>query len=414
MVTTSVAARIPTPVDPALPQLSALLDADAMAPILQRSLAPDAPVPDVRVHHVRYLPGKKVSVRYDVGVDGRRHDAVAMMVGGRRYPARRAEKPENIALARLVDGRSPARMPLRFEPEVAALINWYPLDLALPALAEPPTRLFAELEAAGVSLGEVGSEPVRLGYMPRRRAVLRVGEHVLKLYSKQEEFAGAGAALRAAGSVRGVRTAALEGQLPARLITVQSLLSGSTPSSPAEVAIEAGELLRELQAHMPSAALGAARTFDQLAVAGASANYVAAILPGLRARLDALLRELEATAPAIDRLVLAHGDFSARQLLVTADGLAVVDWDAMRLAPAALDPATYVAHLVSGEPGDLDDASEALEDLLEGYGSLPPGLSWYLATCILRHSRSPFRYFDEHWPERIEGMVTAAETALAQ
>jgi Phosphotransferase enzyme family len=408
-----VAQRILTPVDPALPRLPVLLTPDAMAPFLHRSLGRDAPFPDVRIHHVRYLPGKKVSVRYDVGLDGRRYDAVAV-IAARGYLARRAAKPENVALARLVDGRAPAPMPLHYEPELDALIQWYPLDLELPALAEPPTRLLHELEAAGVSLGDVGDEPVRLAYMPRRRAVLRVGEHVLKMYAKQEEFAAAVAGLKVAGRLRGVRTAALVGHLPARLITMQSLLSGSSPSSPAEVAMDAGELLRELQTASPSVTPGESRPSHQLAVAEATARYVAAILPALGGRLAALLRKLEATAPSIDRLVLSHGDFCGRQLLGTPDGLAVVDWDAMRRAPAAFDPATYAAHLVSGEPDDLDDASEALEELLEGYGGRPLGLSWYLATCILRHSRYPFRYFDEHWPERVEGMVTAAERALAR
>ena len=48
-----------------------------MAPFLHRSLSPGAPFPDVRVHHVRYAPRRKLAVRYDVGLDGRRHDAVA-------------------------------------------------------------------------------------------------------------------------------------------------------------------------------------------------------------------------------------------------------------------------------------------------------------------------------------------------
>jgi hypothetical protein len=384
-----------------------------MAPFLHRSLGPDAPFPDVRVRHIRYLPGTKIVVRYDVGLDGRWYDAVAMMAGRRRYLARRAEKPENIALARLVDGRSPAPMPLHYEPDLNALIQWYPLDLELPALAEPPMRLFDELEAAGVSLGEVGGDPVTLAYRPRRRAVLRVGEHVLKIYAKQEDFAAAAAGLRAAGSLRSIRTAAFEGSLPRRLVTVQPLLSGSSPSRPGEVAKEAGQLLRELQAASPSV-IPTARPSRQLAVAEAAARFVAAILPALGGRLEALLRALEATMPAIDRLVLSHGDFSARQLLVTPDGLAVVDLDAMRLAPAAFDPATYAAHVVYGGPDDLDEACEVLEQLLDGYGGRPVGLSWYLATCILRHSRYPFRYFAEDWPERVEGMVTAAETALAR
>lgn len=411
MVATAVAATIPAPLDPALPRLPVLLAADAMAPFLQRSLGPDAPIPDVRVHHVRYLPGKKLSVRYDVAVDGQRHVAVAT-IAVRDYLARRAAKPESVALARRVDGRSPAAMPLRYEPDLDALVQWYPLDLALPALAEPLERLVDELEAAGVRLGEVGEEPETLGYMPRRRAVLRVAEHVLKLYAKPEEFQAAVAGLRAVGALRGVRTAGLHGHLPARLITVQPLLPGTSPPRPAEIAREAGELLGELQAASPAVTSPAARPPHQLAGAEAAARYIAAILPALGRRLQALLGELEATMPTIDRLVASHGDFCARQLLVTPEGLAVVDWDAIRSAPAALDPASYVAHLLSGEANDFEDAMGALDAVLEGHGTRPPGLSWYLATCIVRHARHPFRYFDERWPERVEGMVTAAEAAL--
>jgi hypothetical protein len=431
--------RVPVPIDPALPRLPVVLDPDAVAPFLRRSLGRDAPEPDVRVRYLRYRPGTKAVVHYEVGLDGRLHDAVAMIAAGRSL-ARRAEKPENLALARLVNGRSPAAMPLHYEPDLNALLQWYPLDLDLPALAEPPGRLRAELQAAGVTLDEADRGPITLRYKPRRRAVLRLGEHVLKVYSREEDFAAAAAALRAAGSIRGLRTPSLEAHLPARCVTVQPLVAGSSPDRPAAVATGAGELLRELQSEASArlvaatlfalpddedpdgptglhaartAVLTAAPPARQLAIAEASARFVAAILPALGGRLEALVRDLEASMPLIDRLVLAHGDFSARQLLVTADGLAVVDFDAMCLAPAALDPATYAAHLVSGGPDDLAAALGALEALVDGYGGRPPGLSWYLATSILRHSRYPFRYLEEQWPERIEGMVAAAENALA-
>lgn len=336
-------------------------------------------------------------------------------------------------------------MPLSYEPDLDVLVQWYPLDLELPALAEPSTRLLEELETAGVQLEHVTDESVTLKYRPRRRAVLRVGEHVLKVYSKDVDFATAAAALRLAGGLDGVRTAELEGALPHRRLTVQSLLSGSPPSNPVEVATAAGELLRELQelgaaeasarataaslpslpglvdagellrnvqpppgsfvAHMPPS--------EQLSAAAASARFLGVILPSLRARLDALLRGLETGLPEIERLVVSHGDFIGRQLLVTSDGLAVVDLDAMCLAPAALDPAMYAANVVSGEPEDLAHGLEVLERLLEGYGCRPDGVSWYFATCALRHAMSPFRYLDEHWPERVEGIVAAAETSLA-
>ena len=410
----------PVPVDAALPRLSVLLDPDAMAPFLHRSLGPDAAAPDVRIPLLRYKPGANIVVRYKVGLDGRSYDAIAMIAADRSL-ARRAEKPENVALARLVDGRSPAPMPLHYEPELDALIQWFPLDLDLPTLAEPPARLLDELEAAGVGLGEVGGDPTTLAYKPRRQAVLGIGDHVLKLYAEQAQFDRAAAGLRAAGGLRGVRTPALEGYLPARLLTVQPRLSGSPPSRAADAAREAGELLRELQAAWapvapPEAALeaglAASLPSHQLAAAEAWVRVVSAMLPALGGRLEALLRELEATVPWIDRLVLSHGDFNARQLLATPDGLAVLDWDAMRLAPAALDPASYAAHLVCGGPDDLAQASEVLEELLEGYGGRPPGLSWYLAARIVRRMPEPFRYLDEDWPERIEGMVAASEAAL--
>jgi Ser/Thr protein kinase RdoA (MazF antagonist) len=245
-----------------------------------------------------------------------------------------------------------------------------------------------------------------------------VGDRVLKIYADNEDFTAATANLLTAAGLPGFRTAAFAGCLPGRRLTVQPLLSGSPPARPADVAAKAGELLRELQAAWgsrtaaPETGPMIAPPPQQLAVAEASARFVAAIVPVLRGRLEALLRDLEATMPSIDRLVLSHGDFSARQTLVTPQGLAVVDLDAMRLAPTALDPATFAAHLVFGGADDLDGASAALEDLLEGYGGRPAGLRWYLATCILRHSRSPFRYLDDHWPERVEGMIAASEKAL--
>lgn len=352
-------------------------------------------------------------VQYEVGIHGSTHHAVAM-IAARPYLVRRAVKPESVALAQRAAERSPARMPLYYDAELDALILWYPLDIELPALAEPVTRLVEELEAAGVSLGDA-RDSVTLGYMPRRRAVLRVGGHVLKLYSHETHFAAAIANLLTAGGLPGIRTPSFEGSLQRSLVTAQTFLPGSPPERPAAVARSAGELLRAVAVvDPPKAGLLVAPPTRQLAIVGACARYLAAILPPLARRLEALVRELEATAPSIDRLVLAHGDFSARQLIVSPDGLGVVDWDAMHIAPAALDPATYAAHLVFGGPHDLDTASAALEELLAGYGDRPAGLSWYLSSSILRHARAPFRYLDEHWPERVERMVAAAETALEE
>jgi Ser/Thr protein kinase RdoA (MazF antagonist) len=145
----------------------------------------------------------------------------------------------------------------------------------------------------------------------------------------------------------------------------------------------------------------------------ASAGLVCVITPPLERRVKALLGRLESSVPRIDTLVPSHGDFHARQLLSHGDRLAVIDFDEMCLAPAALDLTTYVAHVVRGQNGDFDRGLESLDRLFEGYGERPQALSWYLATSILRRAPFPFRYLDDHWPDRVESMVQAAEEALS-
>jgi Ser/Thr protein kinase RdoA (MazF antagonist) len=205
-----------------------------------------------------------------------------------------------------------------------------------------------------------------------------------------------------------VCAARFEAALPELRLTVQTHVSGAPLSSPAAVAEEAGELLALLHGSPPDG-LRIRRPGDQLAAAAASARLVSRLVPRLSRRLEVLLADLERSTPDAGSLVPAHGDFHARQLLQGGDGLCVTDFDSMCLAPAALDLATYPAHLVRGGEDDLDEARAVLVALVEGYGTEPQGLSWYLATGILRRGPRPFRFLDERWPERVEAMVDAAE-----
>jgi uncharacterized protein (DUF2252 family) len=92
----------------------------------------------------------------------------------------------------------------------------------------------------------------------------------------------------------------------------------------------------------------------------------------------------------------------------------VLDFDEACLAPRALDVASYAANLVSGRPGDLDRAEEALAALLDGYGEPPEGLRWYLAASLLRRAPSPFRLHKRRWPARMESIVADAEAVLGR
>jgi energy-coupling factor transporter ATP-binding protein EcfA2 len=68
--------------DPALPAVGLLLDAEAMAEVLQRGMVPGAPFPDVRVKYLRYKPGTNLVALYNVGVGGSGHDVVARIATG--------------------------------------------------------------------------------------------------------------------------------------------------------------------------------------------------------------------------------------------------------------------------------------------------------------------------------------------
>jgi ATP-binding cassette subfamily B protein len=400
------------PEDAGLPQMARLLAVEEMAEVFKRALGDETPQPEVNIRYLRYKPETNLVVHYEVELDGRRHDATAMIASG-DYLERRAAKPENRALAQLVDGRAPSR-PLVFDPDLRCLIQWYPLDLSLPALAEPPDGLCRRLQSVGVSIALNGKEPARLAYKPRRRAVLAVGGHVLKCYAKDADFAAGATALQASSALRSLTVPRFEAVLPAQRVTAQSLLPGRTVADAVGAASPAGSLLAALQgAELDSVRLDVAPPARQLAAAAASARLVVTIAPALRPRVAHLLRELEQAIPDARELVPSHGDFNARQLLLVGGELALTDFDEFCLAPPALDLATYVAYVVRGEPAHLVTAANVLEALLDGYGERPSAMSWYLATMFLRRAPRPFRYFEPEWPEGVEAMVDAAEDALS-
>jgi ATP-binding cassette, subfamily B, bacterial len=392
--------------DPALPHMADVLDPERMAGVLERSLGDRAAPLDAQVRYLRYKPQTNLVVHYDVRIEGRRHDATAMIAGADL--GRRARKPRNVALARLVNGRSPAEHPLFYDSDVGALVQWLPLDLSLPAFAEPLGRLNRLLAAAGVHVVDDEAEPSLLAYKPRRRAVLRYGDHVLKYYCAPADYDASLAGLLASSAAPGVRTPRFEAALPDLLVTVQSHVDGR-PVAAREAAPHAGRALARLHSG-PAGGLAPFPPAAQLEAARASARLVCHIAPELRRRVEDLVASLEERMPAAGEPVPTHGDFNARQLLEQDDRLVLTDFDAMAAAPPGLDLATYFAYLVSGGVADVEAAFGTLASLLEGYGQRPPELPWYLATMVLRRAPRPFRYQDEDWPERVERMVAAAET----
>ena len=196
-----IATRAAAGSDAALPQLERLLDGDAMH-ARARALARRGSAARRRAHQPRGLQAGRARSR---STTGRTSTASAATRSRRAWPgcrlAERARRPRYRELARRAGGRSPGA-PVSYDDSVGALITWLPFDPRLPALVLDGGEL-------GRRLGVAGGEPELIGYKPRARAVLRLGEHVLKAYGSERQFE---AALRRPGD-GGARGTAPDGRV---------------------------------------------------------------------------------------------------------------------------------------------------------------------------------------------------------
>ena len=406
--------RRPLPAaDAAVPQLAGLLDAPAMAPVLERCLRSGTTVEDLRITLVDYVPGSGATVAYSVTVAGARHVAVATAGNALCPEAVRTDARRTVARA-LGRGALITR-PLTYDAGLGALVQWYPLDLSMPVLARPVPELLRLIARTGIAVAPDVAPARTLLYRPGQRAVLRTGDVVLKAYADDTAFRAGVAGLEIAGGLLAANGPRLRGALPELRLTVQTAIDG-TPVERAGahgVAPIAGDMLRVLH-DAPVPGLPVATPERMLVSAARGARITAAVAPSLARRTLDVLSRLEEHAPESAELVPSHGDFNVSQLLDVEGALAVLDFDEACLAPRALDVASYAANLVSGRPGDLAYADAALGALLDGYGERPEGLPWYLSASLLRRAPSPFRLHKRRWLERTESIVAAAEAVLGR
>lgn len=399
----------PAPSDPALPQLNRLLDTEAMAPVLARSLGRDSTVEELCVARVLYKPRRRIAVHFHALVDGRPHNAVARATTNGDL---RAELPQYLEAAREIDGRSPASTPVAYDGELDAIVAWLPFDAALPALAAPRERLLERLRREGVVVAPGAGEHL-LGYKAGARAVTRLGDHVLKAYAKDKQYRRAAAGLLASSALGSVTTATYQARFPELRLTVQSAVDGAVPAAAVDAAEEAGALATRLQTERLDRRLGEATPDSLLVAAERRAALISVIVPELAGRLEELVARLREAMPNGLSLVPTHGDFHVDQLIRVGSDLVLIDFDDMSLAPPALDLASYLADVVRGREGDRAAIETVRGPLLRGYGGCPPALEWHVAALTLTRASHPFQRYVPGWPERVEKMVAAAEAVLA-
>jgi Phosphotransferase enzyme family len=361
--------------DPALGPVATALSGGAVADLIgaERCLP----------RYAKYRPGRRLQVLYEL--DGGDLAHLTMLP-----PARAERLWAHVAASGLLE-----RVPggARRVPELAGVLQRYPVDVRLPGLVE----------------ASVASELVR--YKPGRRAVLRYRLDGRAVYGKlRADDAGAGhVALGHALLERGIATPApLRYEANLRM-TVHSEAPGTRLSDlegdeltawmePVAAALARlhGANVPGLPAHSPE------QEIDELR---AAAGTAAALLPHRRAEIGALADRVAAALAAARRATPAtiHGSFHDDQVLVGDAGVVLLDLDSAAIGDPLLDVGHFASYLsASGQ-------TTARAAFLDAYGREAP---LFEAAALLRWSSLPFRRLEPGWPARMERRLELAAARL--
>jgi hypothetical protein len=358
-----------------------------------------------RPRYVRYKPGNKAIVLYDVRLSGAWTTAVVTLAalkdvsgGGwrRRMIAERARS------------RCLVSEPIQYLEKLRVVVEWYPASRSIPGLVADLSALRDDLERKGIVLGE-GEQPALVSYKPERRAVLKWGGAYLKAYVDPTDFEAAASALSTSAGIPGLLTPRPIARYDADRLTVQTELPGSSPSAPLP-RVGIGRLLATLHGSTMGD-LPPFRRSDHLEGARKTLEHLRALVPERQSTLDRIESRI-APSGRPETLVPSHGDFHERQVTATPAGPGLVDFDHMCLAEPAYDLCTFAAHRVRGDPDDLQKTSAAIDDLSLEYGARPAEIDWYLPLAIIRRTPFPFRFLESDWPARIARMLDLAESLL--
>ena len=403
--------------DPGIPGLSIVLDPEAVIAALRPCL-PRAGT--ARMTYVRYKPGRSCVVAYRLDGDG----------GLDLYA--KASPPGAPAEPRMSVGRSSAsdgtgRIILG---DGAIAVCVFPVDHKLKALrrlvdAELRRRMLREVVPDRPDLWDGAFDELR--YLPERRYVARwlSGNRpvaVLKLHTERE-YALAQRNVTAFRGHASFRRARCLGQSDRRRILLHEWLPGrvlseavSDPDPDFGALTSVGAALAHLHAQDATGLAPLQRDVEAATLLGLSAN-LGSICPHLAERLDRLVRRLAGElmrAPRLNRAI--HGDFSAGQVLIAGDGVAILDFDRAARGDPAADIGLFIAHLErkalccalpANRVGPLRQA------FLEGYGSvtrrrLPARVPLYIAVGLVRLAALPFRSREADWLAQTEAILERA------
>ncbi len=416
------------PVDPALPQLPIALNADTMAGVFEalvREQRPAAQVQACAILGIKYRPRRNVAVCYRLLLrEGQGGAPFEQIVATRFCAVGQSERRFANACA-----RAPLATPLGAAASLVRSLEmvatWWPNDAKLGLAAQLLCGAPAQRDriAGDAVAGLTGGRGELVSH--RFDVVQRIPEHRLCARVALSYCGAPGAAtntrtlyVKADAQQRGQVTHAVmqalfhsDAQREGRLKTPEPILWHSetglhwqaalpglvlldaAPSVDATNSFRVGSLLAALHATRVPAMrrTGASELQERLQLV---VQTLATVEPGwerLLRRLDlGLAQGISGTLDEPE--VTLHGDLHPRNVLVGADGPALIDLDSVRLGAPLHDLGDWFADtlyrgLLSGH--DIGDALASCRAFLRGYaaggGSAPPEarLAWSTANSLL-------------------------------
>jgi Ser/Thr protein kinase RdoA (MazF antagonist) len=413
------------PHDKALPMLSTSLSSAAMEELLGARLG-GVTVRSCVPCYVRYKPGTNCIVQYRLTVEEHASGEVDHLSAHvKLYAEGRAQRVWSSGVLRALSEQASARggavppfVRAAHLPELGAVLQIYPVDVALPSLSVAASeagraRVLRELRRSDDHT-DGGVELLR--YKPARKALLRyeaVGGTVYAKVHADERgrvLLGAHRALFA----RGVATPRPLAYLPSLRLLAHEEASGTPLRSLRGTegfvrgAREAGAALAQLHAGPPLDGLPRHTWADEGAALAVAVRAIGAIRPDLRedaaATFAAAVEGLAGLGPAF---ATVHGDFYDDQVLVSQAGAVLLDLDRVAAGHPLLDVANFLAHLSAD--GNDEPARAAF---LDSYGPAADALPLLEAAALLKLAVSPFRRLEPDWPAGVERLVQLAASRL--
>ena len=410
----------------AITGLASLLDPDEFIAMLHQAVPRSEPG-TAQPTYVRYKPGRSCLVAYKVRLGGEIVDVYAK--------ALRRDALEELREA----GKRPT-VPGRLGPGVIILeesaigIFIFPNDSQLQALTslvggEAQMRLLRELVPERPDLWGSTVEGIR--YKPERRFVARLvvegqPQAAMKVYTPPGYRVPEHNA-KAFKSRGPLRIAEQLGRPGSHNILVFEWLEGrllrevlQQPKLDLEPVRTVGAAIAELHAQDPGRLTRLTRDQEATALLAVAAG-VGFVSTRFTKRADDAARELVSrlnSEPQLD--YPTHGDFYAKQVLVSKDAAVILDYDRAVSGDPSADLGLFIAHLERDIlRGDLPGTKlEAVKNaLLEGYqyaahGNIPARIDLYTAAGLLRLTPDPFRHREPDWVEATEALLDRAGNIL--